>query len=263
MTLQERDYTIFLNDEERVAFELEEKIENRKGVKNNREFPRFSHPDESVREFIWHRRSLFPNNYLHLLEYKKLDFDDEADQYHVVIYKAKNEQEIQQYIKQNRKWFIPGSIFLDYNFGHHDAYLFPEQKLGNEYAVDYMLLGKNSDGYSIVLVEFEISDTPYCRSTANIESESVKEGLAQIKDWQRWMLKNQDYFMRNIGLTQKGIDIPIFRIFYYLVVSRRDYMNDIAHDMRSQTMYDMRNLKIVTFDRLEENVRKLANNHSW
>ncbi len=91
----------------------------------------------------------------------------------------------------------------------------------------------------------------------------MKEGLAQIKDWQRWMLKNQDYFMRNIGLTQKGIDIPIFRIFYYLVVSRRDYMNDIAHDMRSQTMYDMRNLKIVTFDRLEENVRKLANNHSW
>ena len=69
--------------------------------------------------------------------------------------------------------------------------------------------------------------------------------------------------MKNIGLSQKGIDVPIYRIFYYLVVSRRDYMNDIAHDMRSQTMYDMRNLKIVTFDRLEENVRKLANNHSW
>lgn len=33
MTLQERDYTLFLNDEEREAFELEEKIENRKGVK--------------------------------------------------------------------------------------------------------------------------------------------------------------------------------------------------------------------------------------
>ena len=100
MTLQERDYTLFLNDEEREAFELEEKIENRKGVKNHREFPRFSHPDELVREFIWHRRSLFPNNYLHLLEYKKLNFDDEAEQYHDVIYKAKNEQEIQKYIKQ-------------------------------------------------------------------------------------------------------------------------------------------------------------------
>ena len=71
-------------------------------------------------------------------------------------------------IKLNHKWFIPGSIFLDYNFGHHDAYLFPEQKLGNEYAADYMLLGKSSDGYSIILAEFEKADVPYCRTTDNM-----------------------------------------------------------------------------------------------
>lgn len=263
MKLQERDYTIFLNDDERAAFELEERIAKRKGVKNNREFPRFSHPDETVREFLWHKRSLYPNNYLHLLEYKKLNLNEEADNYHDVIYHAKNEQEIQQYIKLNHKWFIPGSIFLDYNFGHHDAYLFPEQKLGNEYAVDYMLLGKSSDGYSIVLVEFEKANTQYCLSTENMESESVRKGLTQIKDWQRWMSKNQDYFMRNIGIAQKGIDIPIYRIFYYLVVSRRDYMDDLAHDIRSQTMYDMHNVKIVSFDRLEDNIRKLIMHHSW
>lgn len=35
-------------------------------------------------------------------------------------------------------------------------------------------------------------------------------------------------------------------------------MDDVAHDIRSQTMYDMNNVKIVTFDRLEENVRKLG-----
>lgn len=261
--LQKRDYTVFLNNEEREAFALEEKVANRKGRKNIKEFPRFSYPDESVREFLCHKRSLFPNNYLSLFEYKKLNFDEEADRYHDIIYKSKNEQEIQQYIKLNQKWFIPGSILLDYNFGHHDAYLFPEQKLGNEFIADYMLLGENSDGYSIVFVEFEKADTPYCRSTANIESESVKEGLAQIKDWQRWIFKNQDYLMRNIGLAEKGIDIPIFRIFYYLVVSRRDYMDNIAHDVRSQAMYDMHNVKIVTFDRLEENVRKLAKIHSW
>lgn len=40
-------------------------------------------------------------------------------------------------------------------------------------------------------------------------------------------------------------------------------MDDVAHDIRSQTMYDMNNVKIVTFDRLEENVRKLGKNHSW
>ena len=32
MKLQERDYTIFLNDDERAAFELEERIAKRKGV---------------------------------------------------------------------------------------------------------------------------------------------------------------------------------------------------------------------------------------
>lgn len=71
---------------------------------------RFSHPDESIRDFIWHRRSLFPNNYLHFLEYKELSFDEEADQCHQVIYESQNEQQIQNYIKSNRKWFIPGSI---------------------------------------------------------------------------------------------------------------------------------------------------------
>ena len=69
MVLQERDYTKFISEEEKSAFELEEQIAGRKGIKNNREFPRFSHPDEAVREFIWHKRSLFPNNYLHLSEY--------------------------------------------------------------------------------------------------------------------------------------------------------------------------------------------------
>lgn len=73
------------------------------------------HPNEEIREFIWYKRSLYPNNYLHLSEYKKLNFDEEADKYHEVIYMANNELEIQRYIKLNHKWFFPGSIFLDYN----------------------------------------------------------------------------------------------------------------------------------------------------
>lgn len=40
-------------------------------------------------------------------------------------------------------------------------------------------------------------------------------------------------------------------------------MDDLAHDIRSQTMYDMHNVKIATFDRLEDNIRKLIMSHSW
>ena len=40
-------------------------------------------------------------------------------------------------------------------------YLFPKQKLGTDYIADDMLIGKNSDGYSIVLVEFEDANTDF------------------------------------------------------------------------------------------------------
>ena len=263
MKLQDRDYTKYTNEEEKDAYAAEEKYANQKGLKNNRQYPRFSHPNAEVRKFIWHKRSLFPNNYLHFTEYRNVDFRSEANAYSKIIYSASNEHDVQEYIKEDMKWFIPGSIFLDYNFGHHDAYLFPEQSLGNEYVADYMLLGKNSDGYSIVLVEFEKPNTPYLIASSNSESESVRKGITQIRDWKRWIDQNRDYFMKNIGLNKFGIDIPIYRIFYYLVVSRRDYMTDIAKEVRSQSMYEMNNLKIVTFDRLADNVVKLQNCHSW
>ena len=68
----------------------------------------------------------------------------------------------------------------------------------------------------------------------------------------------------NIILVEfEKTDVPIYRIFYYLVVSRRDYMNETVCDIRSQTMYDMQNVKIVTFDRFKDNIRKLKSYHSW
>lgn len=264
MKLYDRDYTLILNDIEREVYYAQQEYDLRKGLKSNRESPKISHSNEEIRKFLWHSTSLFPNNYLHFGEYRNIDFEDEAKKFRDLIYSAKNEQEIQKYIKEEKKWFIPGGIFLDYNFGHHDAYLFPEQKLGTEYITDYMLIGKNSDGYNIVLIEFEKANTKYLLDGKNsMESESVRKGLGQIKAWKQWIEKDRGYFLRSIGLTQKGIDIPLPRIFYYLVVSRRDYMDQRALDNRSQTMYEGRSLKIVTFDRLVDNIRKLKKCHSW
>lgn len=52
-----------------------------------------------------------------------------------VLDNAQKENYIQKYIKDNKKWFIPASIFEDYDFGHHEAYIVPEQALGSEYRV--------------------------------------------------------------------------------------------------------------------------------
>lgn len=191
--------------------------------------------------------------------YRKIDFDYQAELFFDVLNKAKKENDVQSYIKENEKWFIPASIFEDYDFGHHEAYIVPEQPLGAEYRADYMLLGRNSIGHQIVFVEFENVNVDYKVLTSNMESESVRKGLVQIKDWKRWMDSNRDYFMQSCGLSNINRNIPTWGIHYCLVVSRRNRMDDMANQMRGQTQHETPALHIVTYDRLIDNVKKLSN----
>ena len=270
MKLYERDYTKINSEEERTALEKYIEYNSVMRVSSPNDDLRFSHPNLKCRKFLWHHTSLFPNDFLdftvpHLLKsnFENLDFLSEAEEFKNFIYANGEETAIQNYIKSNRKWFIPGSVLRDYNFGHHDAYLFTEQMLGAEFKVDYLLLGKNSDGFSIVLVEFEKADTPFLLRTSNEVSKSVRKGLAQIDDWKRWLDKNKDYLFDSMRFSDKHIDIPTYRIYYCLVVSRRDYMNKEALNLRSQKCYDMNNTKIVTFDRLCDNIKNLSGIGLW
>ena len=47
MNLYEQDYTIILTEEEKEAYEKEKAYESIPTVKNNRGFPRFSHPKKA------------------------------------------------------------------------------------------------------------------------------------------------------------------------------------------------------------------------
>ena len=114
--------------------------------------------------------------------YRDIDLNYEADQLLNVLDSAKKENDIQNYIKENKKWFIPASIFEDYDFGHHEAYISVEQPLGAEYKADYMLLGRNSIGHHIVLVEFENVNVDFRLQKSNMETEAVRKGMTQIND---------------------------------------------------------------------------------
>ena len=191
--------------------------------------------------------------------YRGIDFNHEADLLLNKLNNAKKENDIQSYIKNNKKWFIPASLFEDYDFGHYEAFVVPEQALGSDYRVDYMLMGRNSIGHHIILVEFEDVNVDYKIKSANIETESVRKGLAQIKDWKRWIDSNKEYFMKSCGLTGIGANIPTWGIRYCLVVSRRERMDEIVNQMRRQSELEMLGLHIVSYDRLVDNVRKLYN----
>lgn len=191
--------------------------------------------------------------------YRGIDFVREAELLRIEIDSAKKENDIQGYIKRNEKWFIPASLFEEYDFGHHEAYIAPEQMLGSKYRVDYMLLGRNSLGHQIIFVEFEDVNVDYKIKSSNTESESVRKGLTQIKDWRRWMDANRLYFMRSCGLVDISRNIPSWGINYCLVVGRRNRMDDIANQMRGQSQQDISGLRIVSYDRLVDNVKRLSN----
>lgn len=261
MNLYERDYSKIISEKEQKLQDDFRKYDNIKGIKNTGHDPRHSHPEFECRKFLWCYNSLFPNNYLYHLEPSTLDLEAESKCFKDIVDKAQNENEVQSYIKTYKKWFIPAAIYKDYNFGHHDAYLFPELSLGSEYAVDYALLGKNSDGYSIVLVEFEKANVSFSLMSSNTEHESVRKGITQIRDWKRWLDDNREYFLKSSGFRDKGIDIPTSRIFYCLVVSRRELMDSRDTDLRSQICYEMNNTKIISFDRLVDNLIKLNNGY--
>ena len=177
-----------------------------------------------------------PDNFINLREInrKNTDFDNEAQSLLQALEAVSKENDIQRYIKESKKWFIPGSLMKDYDFGHHEAYLVVEQPLGAEYRADYMLLGSNSIGHHIVLVEFEDVNVEYRLKAENTESHAVRKGLTQIRDWKRWMDKNRDYFLESCGLSAIRKNIPTWGINYCLVVGRRKLMDDLANEMRRQ-----------------------------
>lgn len=188
--------------------------------------------------------------------YKGIDFDEEANLLRKQLNSAKKENDIHKYIKDNEKWFIPASIFEDYDFGHHEAFIGIEQPLGAEYRADYMLIGKNSIGYHIVLVEFEDVNVDFRMKTSNSETEAVRKGMTQIYDWKRWMDNNREYFLKNIGLPNIANKVPSWGIRYCLVVGRRSRMDDVANQIRGQKDSEM---KIISYDRLVDNIEHLSN----
>lgn len=122
-----------------------------------------------------------------------------------------------------------------------------------------MLLGRNSIGHQIILVEFEDVNVDYKTQSLNIETDSIRKGLAQIRDWKRWLDTNREYFMKSCGLVDISRNIPTWGIRYCLVASRRDRMSTIANQMRGQSEYETPGLHIVTYDRLVDNIKRLSN----
>lgn len=204
--------------------------------------------------------SKLPSNFYvyEMSDYHLLDCKEEAKELLDIINSSKKESDVQNYIKSNQKWFIPLSIMKAYDFGHHFSCVVPEYQLGAEYRLDYLLIGKNSLGYQFVFVEFEDVNVEYRLKTTNSETDKVRKGLNQIRDWKRWIEQNRGYFLSADGIKEIANDVPPWGFRYCLVVSRRDRMDKMSNQLRGELQRES-GVTIMSYDRLVDYVALLHN----
>lgn len=179
-----------------------------------------------------HYMSLFPNNLLDIVELK----DEKSLRSKLIGFQElldsedTSEMDILKYIRDYQAHFIVGSILKsNYNFGHHDAFVFPEFMLGTSFKADYLIVGRNSGGYEFVLVEFENSTKNITISDGELGC-TFRKGLKQVHDWESWLQSNyinlrevfNKYKNPNEVLPECFLTYDRTRIHYVVVAGRRE-----------------------------------------
>ena len=243
MKLHERDY-MDLTDDERAEWQSWRQQEVVKVGKSEARRSRFRDYPKAARHFT----SLFPNQYLDIVELKdEARLNEQLDCFRKLLDAPKvNERQILNFIKKECTHFIIGSILKNYySFGHHDAYLFPEFPLGTSFKVDYVLSGKSSDGYSFVFVELESPCDDATLSNGDLGF-SFRKGLNQIADWDVWLDGHFSSLAETFNkckqegesLPQEFVKYDKSRIHYVVIAGRRSDFLDKTYRTRRQKLRD-------------------------
>lgn len=228
MNSNRRDYRVLTtleNDEwERIK---QEEIVHRLSTLNIRK-NLFSKYPKAARHFM----HLFPNHYLDIIELQDTEYlQKKISEFSELLNKPETlERDILNYINHSSSFIIIGSLLKKYyNFGHHEAHVFREFPLGTSYKADYLLVGKNSDGWHFVFVELE---APYGSVTvANGDLGAVfRKGKTQVEEWDLWLERNysslQEYFSKHKKsgdpLPEDFCHLDKSRINYIVVAGRRE-----------------------------------------
>jgi hypothetical protein len=195
--------------------------------------------------FILNYTSLFPNNYLNeaKLKLEKFDYINKLQNFEKLLNdESITERDILNYIRDNEAYFLIGSVLKNYtSFGHHDRYLFKEFKLPPDYQADFLVVGKNSEGYHFLFFELE---NPYNNITVKNGSfgSTIRKGVEQINDWKIWLEKNyntvKNVFNKQLSPNEKlpteFLEFDSSRMNYVVVAGRRDNFNEKTYRLRRE-----------------------------
>jgi hypothetical protein len=209
---------------------------------------------------IEHSLSLFPNNFLDVEELSNSEEQLKGSMGGVrkLLKNTKiTERNISNFIKDNKAYFIMGSIIKnEYRFGHHSLYIFPEFPLMPNYRVDYLLVGENSDGYHFVFVELE---NPYHNITLRDGSfgTTIRKGIRQVEDWKIWLeahfshlrLVFEEYQNKKFPLPKEFCIFDETRIHFVVIAGRRTDYKDKTNRLCREYRQD-RKISVVHYDNL-------------
>ncbi len=254
MKLYARDYFSVTPEEEAKLAEIKEK-------EKDGNLPGFHQSlTHLYPKAVRHNNSYFPNNFL-----DAYDINDEKDNMRIVLEEYKKiiglidctEITIQKFIKENRAYFIIGSILKwNYNFGHHDLYVFREFPLSTQYYVDYLIVGRSTGGFEFVFVELKALYNNITTKGGDFGA-TIRKGISQVEDRNIWIEKNYSHLFSEFEQhSNKKDKIPLefreldkTRIHYCVISGRRENFNEKSYNLR-RTYKKERNILILHYDNL-------------
>ena len=263
-----RDYMVLSEPEKKEWKKLQqEEIVDSLGTLEIRK-SLFSKYPKGVRHFI----SMFPNHYLDTIELQDTEsLDKKNNEFSNLLNKSSlSERAILNFINQNSYFFIIGSLLKKYfNFGHHEACVFREFPLGTSHKADYLLIGRNSDGWHFVFVELE---TPCGRITLadGALGEAFRKGKSQVDDWNHWLEKNfnslQEYFSkhtkRDKQLPEEFCNLDKSRINYVVIAGRRSNFLDKTYRIQREAIRNEQ-VHLIHYDNVVDAINELRESSTY
>ena len=218
---------------------------------------------------VRHYNSLFPNNHIELFDFQNEgNMEQLNEEFCALIHDANtNERDVLRFINHRPAYHIIAGVFKYYNFGHHDAYVFPEFALG-KYIADYLLIGKSSGGYEFVFVELEhpIGSTSL---KSGHEGEAFRKGTYQIYDWKAEIEAHFSASFVTITKYSNKSSLPKefseydSSRFHYAVVAglREDYKEATYRDRRNKAT--QQNILTLHYDNLYDKACELETAQSF
>lgn len=262
--LFQRDYFLLTQDEisKREALDIESRnaVSGHLGVQN---------PFRKYPKAVRHNLSLFPNNYLDIVELMDSEkLKSQCDGFSNLLDNQRiTELDIKRYIQNNGYYHIPASIFSRFNFGHHEAVLFKEFQLGTSYKADYLLAGKASGGWQFIWVEFENPYRDIVIDDGDFGS-TIRKGLNQIDDWKTFIGENYSTisaeFRKNTTkiLPNEFYAFDLTRMHYVVVAGRRNDFNEKTRRLQRRLL-DERKIMLLHYDNILDDARTLIGAQSY